>query len=148
LPDIVSHFVQLQIDLEIVIVKILTELGDDGAVCEGDEFGIDLVYAGSCRRSASIKDCYMRVYLLPYSRKMVSESVDIESSSAYSSPIRAALAADMMLSCWPFLACEMDSKAFRRRFTTALSITGLKRVYALVWWCKVGEVKFKLAFKK
>lgn len=55
MPYIVAHLVQLQIDFEVVIVKVLAQLGDDGAVCEGDELGIDFIYAGPCSRSASVK---------------------------------------------------------------------------------------------
>lgn len=52
--DVESHFVELSIDGIVVGFvggvgegQVTAELGDDGAVGEGYDFGVDFVYAGS-----------------------------------------------------------------------------------------------------
>lgn len=41
--DVVPHPVQLLVNLEVVAIVVFAELGDDGAVCQGDEFCVDFV---------------------------------------------------------------------------------------------------------
>lgn len=52
--DVISHAVEFGVDGDVVGFigrvwqsEVAAELGDDGAVGEGDDFGIDLVYASS-----------------------------------------------------------------------------------------------------
>jgi hypothetical protein len=44
--DTVAHPLQLSVDLNIVIVVVLTQLGDNGAICQCDQFRIYLLDAG------------------------------------------------------------------------------------------------------
>ena len=45
--DVVAHLVELLVHFGVVAVKVLAELGDDGAVRERHELGVDFVDAGS-----------------------------------------------------------------------------------------------------
>lgn len=47
-PDVVTHLVQLLVDLHVVTVKVLAQLGDNGAVGEHDKLGVDLVDPCPC----------------------------------------------------------------------------------------------------
>ena len=55
--DVISHFVELLIDLGIVVVIVSAKLGDNGAVGQCDKLGIDFVHSssGSCKNQKSIK---------------------------------------------------------------------------------------------
>lgn len=44
-PNVVSHLVQLLVDLNVVTVVVFAQLGNDSAVCEYDELRVDLVDA-------------------------------------------------------------------------------------------------------
>ena len=45
--DIITHLVELLVNLDIVALVILRQLGDDGSVGQGDELGVHLVDAAS-----------------------------------------------------------------------------------------------------
>jgi hypothetical protein len=45
--DTVAHPLQLSVDLNIVMVVILTQLGDNGTICQCDKFRIYLLDASS-----------------------------------------------------------------------------------------------------
>lgn len=45
--DVIAHLVELLVDLDVVALVVLAQLGDDGAVGQGDEFGVHLIDAAS-----------------------------------------------------------------------------------------------------